>query len=154
MKNMKKINKLMIVAVSALLLAACTQTTDQKSEPVVATENSEVMKTDYLILTSNVQQIKAIAHAVSLMQQDEKYHFNSMEVVVCGQTVTELTKPEVMEPILKAVADANLKLKACGFSVNGQKVDRTQLPPEIEVVENGIAYALAKQLAGYEVLGL
>jgi intracellular sulfur oxidation DsrE/DsrF family protein len=101
-----------------------------------------------------VQQIRAIAHAVSLMKQDENYHFNSMEVVICGQTVTELTKPEVMEPILKAIADANLKLIACGFSVNGQKVDRTQLPPEVEVVENGIAYALAKQLAGYEVLGL
>ena len=151
---MKKINKMMIVAVSALLLAACTLTTEQKNEQIAATETADVKKTDYLTLTSNVQQIRAIAHAVSLMQQDETYHFNSMEVVICGQTVTELTKPEVMEPILKAIADANLQVKACGFSVNGQKVDRTKLPPEIEVVENGIAYALEKQLAGYEVLGL
>ena len=151
---MKKINMIMILAVSVLLLAACTQTTEQKNEPMAATDTAEVEKTDYLILTSNVQQISAIAHAVSLMKQDENYHFNSMEVVICGQTVTELTKPEVMEPILKASADANLKLIACGFSVNGQKVDLTQLPPEVKVVENGIAYALAKQLAGYEVLGL
>lgn len=150
---MKKINKLMIVAVSALLLAACTQTAEQNNEPIAAAETVEVKK-DYLTLTSNVQQIRAIAHAASLMQQDEQYHFNSMEVVICGQTVTELTKPEVMEPILQAIADANLQVKACGFSVNGQKVDRSQLPPQIEVVENGIAYALSKQLAGYEVLGL
>ena len=151
---MKKINKLMIVVVSTLLLAACTQTAEQNNEPIAAAETAEVKKKDYLTLTSNVQQIRAIAHAVSLMQQDEKYQFNSMEVVICGQTVTELTKPEVMEPILQAIADANLQVKACGFSVNGQKVDRSELPRQIEVVENGIAYALSKQLAGYEVLGL
>ena len=84
---------------------------NQDSSTVNAT--TEVKKTDYLTLTSNVQQIRAISNAVTLMKQDEQYNFNSMEVVVCGKTVTELTDPEVMEPILKAIADANLKVKAC-----------------------------------------
>ena len=148
-----KINKIVIIAaISSLLLAACTQTGNQDSSTVNAT--TEVKKTDYLTLTSNVQQIRAISNAVTLMKQDEQYNINSMEVVVCGKTVTELTDPEVMEPILKAIADANLKVKACGFSVNGQNVDQSKLPSEVEVVENGIAYALEKQLSGYEVLGL
>ena len=38
--------------------------------------------------------------------------------------------------------------------MNGQNVDQSKLPSEVEVVENGIAYALEKQLSGYEVLGL
>lgn len=151
---MKKIHKFMLVAVSVLLLSACTSAAEQRDEPAAIVASTEEVKTDYLTLTSNVQQIRAIAHAVSLMKEDDKYHFNSMEVVICGQTVTELVKPEVMEPILKAINDANLKVKACGFSVNGQKVDRTKLPSEIEVVDNGIAYALEKQIEGYEVLGL
>ncbi|MDD4778419.1 MAG: hypothetical protein PHV53_09050 [Fermentimonas sp.] len=151
---MKKIHKLMLVAVSVLTLTACTSAADQQQEPVAAVTSVEEVKTDYLTLTSNVQQIRAIAHAVSVMKENENYNFNSMEVVICGQTVTELVKPEVMEPILKAINDANLQVKACGFSVNGQKVDRTKIPSEIEVVENGIAYALEKQIEGYEVLGL
>jgi len=150
-----KTKRIFIVLISTmLLLAACDETQKSQEQRERATEKTEVKKTDYLTLTSNVQQIRAIADAAQIMQKNDLYNFGKMEVVVCGQTVTELTNSEVMEPLLKVIVEANLEVKACGFSVNGQKVDTTLLPAEIEVVDNGIAYALEKQLAGYEVLGL
>lgn len=150
-----KTKQIFIVLISSmLLLAACSETQKPQEQTETATERAEEKKTDYLTLTSNVQQIRAIAHAAQIMQNNDLYNLGKMEVVICGQTVTELTNSEVMEPILKAIAEGNLEVKACGFSVSGQKVDTSLLPPEIEVVDNGIAYALEKQLAGYEVLGL
>jgi intracellular sulfur oxidation DsrE/DsrF family protein len=150
-----KTKQIFIVLISSLLLlAACNETQQPKEQTETAAEKAEEKKTDYLTLTNNVQQIHAIAHAVQIMQKNDLYNFGKMEVVVCGQTVTELTNSDVMEPIRKAIAESNLEVKACGFSVSGQKVDTTLLPPEIEVVDNGIAYAFEKQLEGYVVLGL
>lgn len=55
---------------------------------------------------------------------------------------------------MKQAEEAGVKIVACGFSLNKFKVDRKDIPQEMEVVENGILYDFQLQKKGYYSLGL
>lgn len=143
----------LLIAVASIFLVACTQ--PQQSNSSEASHQNETTKVEnYVVLTSNIQQIRSISHAAQLMKAESPDTFGKMEVVVCGKTVKETTDPQVMEPILKAIEAGELEVKLCGFSVKQLGVDETQVPAPITIVENGIYYNFQKQHEGYNSLGL
>lgn len=138
----------LILTFASLILLSCTQpSNNDKSTAELKIEN-------YIVLTNNIQQIRAISNAAQIMKSESAEEFGKMEVMVCGKTVSEMTNEETMEPLLKAIEEGELDVKACGFSLKQFNIDSTDLPSQISVVENGIYYNFKKQHEGYNSLGL
>ncbi len=143
---------ILVLAVASIFFVACNQAQQDNLSVEHADKTSKVE--NYIVLTSNIQQIRSISHAAQLMRAEAPETFGKMEVVVCGKTVKETTNPEVMAPILEAIEAGDLDVKLCGFSINQLGVDEAEVPSAITIVENGIYYNFKKQSEGYTSLGL
>lgn len=140
---------------SILFLASCTQPQEgsqQKSTAETSQTHNDV--TNYIVLTSNIQQIRSISQGAQMLKAENPDAYGKTEVVVCGKTVSEITRTEVMAPILKTISEGNLDVKICGFSINEHNVDVGLIPEPLTIVENGIWYNFKKQAEGFRSLGL
>ena len=145
----------LLLAVASILFVACTQQAQQTTEKDTSSQEINHPKVEnYIVLTNNIQQIRAISNAALIMKGESPKEFGEMEVVVCGKTVEEMTNTETMAPLLEAIEAGDLKVKVCGFSLKQLKVDSTQLPSQVSIVENGIYYNFKKQHEGYNSLGI
>lgn len=144
-----------ILILSILFAASCTQSKEE-SKQTSAAETSQTHNdvTNYIVLTSNIQQIRSISEGAQMLKAENPDAYGKTEVVVCGKTVTEITNTEVMAPILKAISEGNLDVKICGFSINEHNVDANLIPAPLTIVENGIWYNFKKQAEGFRSLGL
>lgn len=137
--------KMYILSSIVFLLALFTN-------PVNAQEQPE--HHDYVVLTKKVQQLKPILIAADELAKEDGKHFGKFEIIICGQTVKELTDKEMMRDFINKAKEQKVDLVACGFSLNKFGVDRKDISPELRVVENGILYNLQLQKKGYINLSL
>ena len=122
------------------------------ANPVNAQEQQE--QHNYVVLTKKVPQLKPILLAAESLMREDGHHFGKFEVIICGQTVKELTDKEMMQEFINKAKEQNVDLVACGFSLNKFGVDRKDISPELKVVDNGILYNLQLQKKGYTSLSL
>lgn len=122
------------------------------TNPVNAQEQHE--HHDYVVLTKKVQQLKPILIAADELAKEDGKHFGKFEIIICGQTVKELTDKKMMKDFISKAKEQKVDLVACGFSLNKFGVDRKDISPELRVVENGILYNLQLQKKGYINLSL
>ena len=104
---------------------------------------------NYFVLTRKVPQLKAILLAADQLAEDDGAQFGEFHVVICGETVKELTNLETMQPYLDLAQSEKVKILACGFSLKKFGVDATKLPKEMSVVDNGILYGFNLQKDGF-----
>jgi intracellular sulfur oxidation DsrE/DsrF family protein len=74
-----------------------------------------------------------------------------MEVVMYGRGVA-LVMPErtsQLEEVKQAIAKPHVTFKVCEISLRNQKVDKSQLLPNVGTVPDGIGEIVAKQRAGW-----
>ncbi|PKR81336.1 sulfur reduction protein DsrE [Brumimicrobium salinarum] len=109
----------------------------------------KVQKTNYIVLTKKVPQIKPIYFASKDMAKQDRKGFGEFHIVFCGKNIGDLTDKELMRPYKEMVVKGGLKLFACGFSLDKFEIDKSELPKWIEVVENGITYALKAKKDDY-----
>lgn len=136
---MKRILTLALVAMTFVtgLTAVSAQTTYNKEQ------------SNYFVLTRKVPQLKAILLAADQLAKDDGAQFGEFHVVICGETVKELTNLETMQPYLDLAKSEKVKILACGFSLKKFGVDATKLPKEMSVVDNGILYGFNLQKDGF-----
>lgn len=127
-------------------LIACFQSFSQQ----IAGES----QTRYITLTRNVQQLVPILLAADELAKEDGSNFGQYEIVICGQTVSELAKPEVMNPLLDLVKHDKIKVIACGFSLKKFGVDEASIPEGMDIVQNGILYGFQLQKQGYYMISL
>lgn len=109
---------------------------------------------NYFVLTRKIPQLKAILLAADELATADGDKFGEFHVVICGETVKELTDMEQMQPFLDLAQSEKIKLLACGFSLKKFGVDATKLPKEMGVVDNGILYGFNLQKDGFLSLTL
>ncbi|MDT0690936.1 DsrE family protein [Salegentibacter sp. F188] len=122
------------------------------SNPVNAQEQHE--QENYVVLTKKIPQLQPIFLTAETLAEEDGKNFGRFEVIICGQTVKELTDKEVMQKYINKAKEYNVELVACGFSLNKFGVDRKDISPEFRVVENGILYNLQLQKKGYTSISL
>ena len=122
------------------------------TNPINAQEQQE--QQNYVVLTKKVPQLKPILLAAESLAREDGHHFGKFEVIICGQTVKELTDNEVMKEFINKAKTLNVVLVACGFSLKKFGVDRKDISPEFRVVDNGILYNLQLQKKGYTSISL
>lgn len=148
--------KLILLTFATLLFAASCSQPEQSNQQKTEVETTQIQNNsvNYIVLTSNIQQIRSISEGAQMLKAENPNNYGKMEVVVCGKTVTDITNAEVMEPILKAISEGDLDVKICGFSIKEHKVDSALIPAPLTITENGIWYNFKKQAEGFRSLGL
>ena len=104
---------------------------------------------NYVVLTRKVPQLKPIILAAEELAAQDGDKFGDFQVVVCGKAVQDLTDKETMNDFLKKAEKAGVIINACGFSLKKFDVDKSKLPKELRVVENGILHNFELQKKGY-----
>lgn len=130
-----------------LALVAITFVTGLSEVSAQTTYNKD--QNNYFVLTRKVPQLKAILLTADQLAKDDGEKFGEFHVVICGETVKDLTNLETMQPYLDLAKSEKVKILACGFSLKKFGVDATKLPQEMGVVANGILYGFNLQKDGF-----
>lgn len=109
---------------------------------------------NYVVLTKKVPQLQPIILTAEALKAEEGDAFGDFQVIICGKEIGDITDVEKMGDFVEKAKKAGVKIIACGFSINKFKVDKTQVPKEIEIVENGILYNFQLQKKGYKSISL
>ncbi|MGB7786257.1 MAG: sulfur reduction protein DsrE [Salinimicrobium sp.] len=104
---------------------------------------------NYVVLTRKVPQLKPILLAAEELKAQDGEKFGDFQVVVCGKAVQDLTDKETMTAFLEKAEKAGVTINACGFSLKKFKVNKTDLPEALRVVDNGILHNFELQKKGY-----
>lgn len=117
-------------------------------------QNTTMDKTNYVVLTKNVQQLQPIILTAQALKKEQGNLFGDFKVIICGKGIGDITDPEKMKDFVEKAGKSGVELVACGFSLNKFKTDKTKIPTGIKTVENGILYNFQLQNKGYKSLSL
>ncbi|MBB4079186.1 intracellular sulfur oxidation DsrE/DsrF family protein [Lewinella aquimaris] len=109
---------------------------------------------NYVVLTKKIPQLKPILLTAEAFKQEDGDTFGDFRIVICGQGIVDITDRAQIDPFIAQAKEFGVKLVACGFSLDKFKVARTDVPADIEIVDNGIQYNFTLQKAGYYSLSL
>lgn len=111
-------------------------------------------KHNYVVLTKKIPQLQPIILTAEALKAEEGDAFGDFQVIICGKEIGDITDTEKISNFIEKAERAGVQLVACGFSLNKFKVDKTKVPKEMKVVENGILYNFQLQKKGYKSISL
>ncbi|WP_031425454.1 sulfur reduction protein DsrE [Flavimarina sp. Hel_I_48] len=111
-------------------------------------------RNNYVVLTKKIPQLQPILLTAEALKAEEGEAFGDFEVIICGREIGDITDGKKMKNFIQKAEKVGVKLVACGFSLNKFKVDKTKVPKEMKVVENGILYNFQLQKKGFKSLSL
>jgi intracellular sulfur oxidation DsrE/DsrF family protein len=84
-----------------------------------------------------IPQLQPIFLTAETLAQEDGNNFGKFEVIICGQTVKELTDKEMMQEYINKAKEQNVELVACGFSLNKFGVERKDISPNFGLLKTG-----------------
>ncbi|SDR71864.1 sulfur reduction protein DsrE [Gramella sp. MAR_2010_147] len=129
----------------ALTLFTGKQTQAQTSKPE---------KHNYVVLTKKVPQLQPILLTAENLKDEDGKRFGEFVIIICGKEIGDITDPIKMDKFIARAEKLNVKLVACGFSLNKFQIEKKDIPEEMKVVENGILYNFQLQKKGYKSISL
>ena len=76
---------------------------------------------------------------------------NEVEVVMYGRGLDLIIADKTTRAadIAKAISDLHANFRVCGIAMKNQKLEKSQLLPNVEIVPDGIGEIVARQSAGW-----
>ncbi|SFE86462.1 hypothetical protein [Thermophagus xiamenensis] len=111
-------------------------------------------KDNYLIFSKDIRQIGPILTTAKELMNEDDEKFGEFHVVFCGKTVKDIPNNTDFIKLLEEADALNIKVFACGISLNKFSVDRNSLPEKIKITENGILYGLQHTKNGFITLSI
>ncbi|HSI78861.1 MAG TPA: hypothetical protein VK957_23405 [Lunatimonas sp.] len=143
--------KYIILITMILALSSAGNIYGQTESEVLQTEQAVRTDGKYGILVMKAQHLKAAI--LTGKQLKDKSQLIDFQILVCGQLVKEISNEvDLQEDIRKSVADNGLKILVCGLSIQQFQVDKTNLPKEASITENGLLYMFGLQEQGYKTV--
>tara|TARA_B100000953_G_scaffold286300_2_gene267617 strand:- start:465 stop:887 length:423 start_codon:yes stop_codon:yes gene_type:complete len=113
------------------------------------TSKQEDHSHNYVVLTKKIPQLQPIILTAEALAEEDGKSFGDFQAIICGKTVEELKNKEVMMDFIEKAEKAHVKIVVCGFSLKKFKVNKEDIPEELEVVDNGILHDFQLQKKGY-----
>ena len=142
LKHSKQIMKNQFIIIATLWLLIFGTST-------LSSQNSSTNKNNYLVLSKNIQQLNPILLTANELAKEDKNNYGAFYVIICGKTVTEMVNNVNFDTLLEKAKNENIKVFACGISLNKFNVNPKLLPKNIEVIENGILYGFQLAKKGF-----
>ena len=117
-------------------------------------KNSDSEKNNYLVFSKDIRQIGPILTTAKELMNEDDEKFGEFHVVFCGKTVKDIPNNTDFIKLLEEADALNIKVFACGISLNKFSVDRNSLPEKIKITENGILYGLQLTKNGFITLSI
>jgi intracellular sulfur oxidation DsrE/DsrF family protein len=142
-----------IILLIALITFRAVNLNAQSVDEIKRTEQSIQKKGKYAMLVMKSQHLKAaIKTGIEFKTKSSKIDF---QIVTCGELVKEISQDQELQKIIvSAVILQGLKILICGLSIEQLKVDRTLLPKETGVTENGLIYMFGLLEEGFKTITL
>ena len=109
-------------------------------------------KNNYLVFSKNIQQLKPTLLTASELAIEDGDKYGEFHIVICGKTVIDIADNTKYNELLKQAKKQNVKVFACGLSLDQFNVSADQLPRDIETIANGILYGLQLTREGFTTL--
>ncbi|AVR47496.1 sulfur reduction protein DsrE [Christiangramia fulva] len=116
---------------------------------IAQTSTHEHHSHNYVVLTKKIPQLQPIILTAEALAEEDGESFGDFQAIICGKTVQELTDKEMMKSFIEKAEEAHVKIVVCGFSLKKFKVNKEDIPEELEVVDNGILHDFQLQKKGY-----
>lgn len=146
--------KIVIVTLTLLLSIMNVQDVQAQSpEAIQKMEQSISKKGKYALLVMKAQHLKAgILTGQNFKRKSQKTDF---QIIVCGEVLKEISKDEKLQQLVKqAIKEDGLKILSCGLSIEQLSIDKSLLPSEMPITENGLIYLFGLQENGYKTIAL
>jgi intracellular sulfur oxidation DsrE/DsrF family protein len=109
---------------------------------------------NYVVLTKKIPQLQPIILTAQALAEEDGEHFGDFQVIICGKTVTDLRDGKEINKFIEKAEAAKVKIVICGFSMKKFKVDKNDIPQELDIVDNGILHNFQLQKKGYMSIAL
>ena len=109
-------------------------------------------KNNYLVFTKNTQQLKPVLITANELSVEDGNQYGEFHIVICGETVTDIVNNSAFNELLLHARNQNVKVFACGLSLDQFNVSPDQLPEDIDTIPNGILYGLQLTREGFITL--
>jgi intracellular sulfur oxidation DsrE/DsrF family protein len=119
-----------------------------------AQQTNTAGKNNYVVITRKVPQLQPIILTAESLKAEEGDAFGDFQIIICGKEIGDITYADKIDDFIAKAEKAGVQIIACGFSLNKFKVDKTKVPEEIEIVENGILYNFQLQKKGFKSITL
>lgn len=106
-------------------------------------------KNNYLVFTKSIQQLKPTLLTASELAMEDGHSYGEFHIVICGNTVTDIANNTEFIELLKQAKKQNVRVFACGLSLDQFNMSSDQLPHDIETIDNGILYGLQLTREGF-----
>ncbi|NLI35685.1 MAG: hypothetical protein GX416_04075 [Bacteroidales bacterium] len=130
-----------------------TNVSAQKVKEINQVEQSIKSSGKYALLVMNPKHLKvAIMTGERFKNKSKKIDF---QIVTCGEVVKEISaNEELKKTVVEAVQKYGLKIVVCGLTVRQLNIDKTLLPTETPIVNNGIVYMFGLEELGYKSISI
>lgn len=145
--------KIYLITFIALLTLGLGLANGQTPEAIKETEQAVRKDGRYAMLVMKAQHLKAgIKTGIAFKSKSEKIDF---QIVACGMLVKEISEDAELQSLIKnTVSDQGLKILVCGLSIQQFGINKTLLPKETPITENGLIYMFGLQELGYKSITL
>lgn len=109
-------------------------------------------KNNYLVFTKSIQQLKPTLLTANELAMEDGDNFGEFHIVICGNTVNDIPNNTEFIELLKQSKKQNVRVFACGLSLDQFNVSSDQLPDDIDTIDNGILYGLQVAKKGFITL--
>ena len=109
-------------------------------------------KNNYLVFSKNIKQLKPVLKTDSDLSKEDGDKYGEFHIVICGETVTDIVNNSAFNELLLQARNQNVKVFACGLSLDQFNVSTDQLPIDIDTIPNGILYGLQLTREGFITL--
>ncbi|WP_034888668.1 DsrE family protein [Gillisia sp. Hel_I_29] len=113
------------------------------------TTKQEQHSHNYVVLTKKIPQLQPIILTAEALAEEDGKSFGDFQAIICGKTVENLTDKEMMKSFIEKAEKAHVKIVVCGLSLKKFKVNKEDIPHELEVVDNGLLHNFQLQKKGY-----
>ena len=150
--NSNKYTAMLAVGFMFLLGSCATGTT--VAQPAPAQQSAAAAKSNYAVLISQPNHLKAAVNTAQTIKADSKYNSDSFVVMACGKSVEAFVQGSDMAQEIEAGRKAGVTYRICGMSLKKFNIDKSQLVEGVEVVPNGLTHMFDLKLQGYNTVEL
>jgi len=143
-----------VLATGLLLLLGSYATTAQATAPVGQGTARAAAKTNYAVLISQPNHLKAAVNTAQALRAESKYNSGEVVVMACSKSVEAFVKGSSLAKEFKAGREAGVTFRLCGMSLEQFGIQENQLLEGVEIVPNGLTHMIDLQLKGYTTVEL
>lgn len=158
LETAKKLLSLTILLVGLSALASGCATAGAEAQPqalgATAQQAEQPNKAAIGVRTERHLQV-ALLTARQMFEGVGGYQADQVTIVVCGPAVKLLlADTDIQAEIERTEKEGDVRVVACGITLEAMNIDPAALAPSVEVVPNGFIELARLQAAGYEAVVL